>query len=186
MSNQWNQDKKAFYAQAAIAQNIFEKELDRMQHQQVVIRKKDRRHLGDSLSNVEGRRLRSAFDVFDFVNNAVSSGVNKAKKDTDKVIKSLSKQLKPAAEDIAGAVSKDVKTLEKVLNKEIAKEAKKLAGPVDEIAKSIAKANEAVKAEIAQKKETEQQTEAPVETAVPEEEQAKPIVQMAPPAAETE
>ena len=119
MSNQWNQQKKAFYAQAAIAQS----EINRMQHNQVVIRKKDRRHLGDSLSNVEGRRLRSAFDVFDFVNNAVSSGVNKAKKDTNKVIKSLSKQLKPSAENVANAVSKDVKTLEKVIKKEIDKEA---------------------------------------------------------------
>ena len=64
-----------------------------MQHQQIVIRKKDRRHLGDSLSNVEGRRLRSAFDVFDFVNNAVSSGVNKAKKDPAKKIENIDKAI---------------------------------------------------------------------------------------------
>ena len=113
-----------------------------MQHQQVVIRKKDRRHLRDSVSNAEGRRLRSAFDVFDFVHNAVSSGVNKAKKDRKNVIKSLSKQLKPAAEHVASAVSKDVKKLDKVIKKELAK-------PVDKIAKELAKANKTIKAEIA-------------------------------------
>lgn len=102
-----------------------------------MITKKDRRHLGDSLSNVEGRRLRSAFDVFDFVNNAVSSGVNKAKKDTDKAIKSLSKQLKPAADEIAHAIEKDVNKLVDLspkIKKEINKESKKLVKPVNEIA----------------------------------------------------
>ena len=69
-----------------------------------MITKKDRRHLGDSLSNVEGRRLRSAFDVFDFVNNAVSSGVKKAKNDTGNVLKSLKKQLEPAADKVAHGV----------------------------------------------------------------------------------
>ena len=133
-----NKAKTAFYAESALAQNVFEanaaKATAKVQHQQIIITKKDRRHLGDSVSNVEGRRLRSAFDVFDFVQNAVSSGVNKAKKDTKNVVKSLSKQLKPAVDEI----SKDVKKLEdrskEVIEKEINKEAKMLIKPVDNIA----------------------------------------------------
>jgi len=38
----------------------------------IVFGRSDQRHLS---SAPEGRRLRSAFDVFDFVNNAISSGV---------------------------------------------------------------------------------------------------------------
>ena len=133
-----NKAKTAFYAESALAQNVFEanaaKATAKVQHQQIIITKKDRRHLGDAVSNVEGRRLRSAFDVFDFVHNAVSSGVNKAKKDTKNVVKSLSKQLKPAVDEI----SKDVKKLEdrskEVIEKEINKEAKMLIKPVDNIA----------------------------------------------------
>ena len=100
----------------------------------MISRKNNRRHLADSVST-EGRRLRSAFDVFDFVNNAVSSGVDKAKKNTDKVLKSLKKQLEPAAKDLRG-VEEDVKKLvnrgEKVIKDQIAENANLEA--VDKIA----------------------------------------------------
>ena len=148
-----NKDKTAFYSQDALSLNVFEdiaaKAKAKVQHQQIIITKKDRRHLGDSLSNVEGRRLRSAFDVFDFVHNAVSSGVNKAKKDTKNVVKSLSKQLKPAVDEI----SKDVKKLEdiskKVIKEEIDKGAKLLVKPVDEVAQKVAEATKKMNKEIA-------------------------------------
>ena len=47
------------------------------QQMSIVFGRRDQRHLSSAAP--EGRRLRSAFDVFDFVNNAISSGVKEAK-----------------------------------------------------------------------------------------------------------
>lgn len=57
---------------------------------EVVWSKKDSRHLG---ATSEGRRLRSSFDVFDFVNNAIDAGVNEAKKNNDAALKVNSKDI---------------------------------------------------------------------------------------------
>ena len=46
-----------------------------------VYNRKDSRHL--KAARQEGRRLDTAFDVFDFVNNGISSGVQEAKMNTD-------------------------------------------------------------------------------------------------------
>ena len=56
--------------QNQIMQEMFEKEMS------VVFGRRDSRHLSSAAApEKESRRLRSAFDVFDFVNNAISSGV---------------------------------------------------------------------------------------------------------------
>ena len=66
--------------------------------------RRDSRHLSSAAPEKEARRLRSAFDVFDFVNNAISSGVKEAKH-TQKDI--LSQALGDATKFI-GPVAKDV------------------------------------------------------------------------------
>ena len=102
-----------------------------------MIGRKDRRHLGDSVP-AEGRRLRSAFDVFDFVNNAVSSGVQDAKSKTDKVLKSLAKQIEPVAEDVQrGVFDEDVKRLVGRGEKVIKEQAKKIDQAVDEVVQKL-------------------------------------------------
>ena len=59
----------------------------------------------------EARRLRSAFDVFDFVNNAISSGVKEAKHSQNKVLKEAlgeaEKLLAPVAKDVNKAIRKN-------------------------------------------------------------------------------
>lgn len=63
--------------------------------------------MGSAAPQKEGRRLRSAFDVFDFVNNAVSSGVKEAKHTQKDVLKALgdaNKFLGPVAEDARKAI----------------------------------------------------------------------------------
>lgn len=67
------------------------------EQQQVVFGRKDSRHLQAAS---EGRRLSSAFDVFDFVNNGISSGVSTAKTTTNKNLFSIGN---PAADFIEGA-----------------------------------------------------------------------------------
>lgn len=77
----------------------------------------------------EGRRLKSAFDVFDFVNNAISSGVKEAKRSTDNALKKF---------------GKDVKSLVNKGEKEVSKEADKIIN--DEDVKSVVnKANDGLK-----------------------------------------
>ena len=55
---------------------------------QILFSRKDSRNLSASQS---GRRLRSSFDVFDIVNNAISSGVKEAKKTTNKALNDVKK-----------------------------------------------------------------------------------------------
>ena len=54
----------------------------------VMFGKRDSRHLQESMAGEAGaRRLRSAFDVFDFVSNAIDSGVKKAKHSQNKALR---------------------------------------------------------------------------------------------------
>lgn len=76
---------------------------------QLVFGRKDSRHLSEAAPQQEGRRLRSAFDVFDFVNNAISSGVKEAKHTQKEIISTLGdaqKFLGPVAKDASEAVAK--------------------------------------------------------------------------------
>ena len=55
-----------------------------------------------------GRRLRSSFDVFDIVNNAISSGVKEAKKTTNKALNDVKKLVNQSEQDIDKAVDEVV------------------------------------------------------------------------------
>jgi len=57
------------------------------------------------------RRLRSAFDVFDFVSNAIDSGVKKAKHSQNKALREFTegaeKLVKPIVEDVKEMAKQD-------------------------------------------------------------------------------
>jgi len=101
------------------------------------------RHLEPS--EREGRRLRSAFDVFDFVNNALNQGVQQAKHSTDSILKKLGEETKkvvePLIEDVKKLADKTVKVIDELSNsdkgKEVEEKMKKAlkAGDIEEVAK---------------------------------------------------
>ena len=55
---------------------------------ELVFGRRGSRHLSAAAAP-EGRRLRSSFDAFDLVNNAITSGVKQAKLDTNKILNSV-------------------------------------------------------------------------------------------------
>jgi hypothetical protein len=73
--------------------------------------KRDSRHLQSMRGETEGRRLRSAFDVFDFVSNAIDSGVKKAKHSQNKALREFTEEVekiaKPIVEDVKEMAKKD-------------------------------------------------------------------------------
>ena len=77
----------------------------------------------------EARRLRSAFDVFDFVNNAISSGVKEAKH-TQKDV--LGKALIDASK-VIGPVAKDVNKVIRENQSEIKKAEKEIENIIKQI-----------------------------------------------------
>ena len=117
----------------------------------------------------EGRRLRSAFDIFDFVNNAISSGVKEAKHTQKDVLKALGD-----ANKFLGPVVKDAKKSINKTEKAILKAENELADLVDKIDDEI---KEALQKPDAIVEVVEESTPVVVE----EVEQSTPIVEMASP-----
>ena len=97
---------------------------------EIVFGRRDSRHL--SASPEEGRRLRSAFDVFDFVNNAISSGVKDAKHTQKDILGSLGD-----AEKFLGPVAKDAQKAILESESEINKATSEIEDLVNEIAGEI-------------------------------------------------
>lgn len=142
--------------------------LDEMfeKNKQVVFGRKDQRHLSSAAPQQEGRRLRSAFDVFDFVNNAITSGVKNAQHTQKDFLKSLGD-----ANKFLGPVAKDAVKVSKL---GIEKAESELNNLVDEIVEALDN-----KKEVKSTPEPEQTT--PVVETIPEPEQSTPVVEMAVP-----
>lgn len=66
---------------------------------EIIYTREDSRHLNIK----EGRRLRSAFDVFDFIDNAVSSGVAEARHNTNKALTTAARFDLDEAKKVANA-----------------------------------------------------------------------------------
>ena len=155
--------------QNQVMQEMFEKEMS------VVFTRRDSRHLSSAAApEKESRRLRSAFDVFDFVNNAISSGVKEAKhtqnKELSKALGDAGKFLGPVAKD----VSKVIHDNQKEIN-EVGKIVDQVVKEVDQAIKDIKDDNKS--SEEVEVEPTPAPEQAPVEPV--EEEQTTPVVEMA-------
>ena len=87
------------------------------------------RHLQSS--DRQPRRLRSAFDVFDFVSNAVDSGVRKAKQSTEKALKEVAKLDQKASQAVANIDEQSKKVIDTA--KEIGDHIVGIAGDVKNV-----------------------------------------------------
>lgn len=108
---------------------------------EIIYTREDSRHL--SLAATEGRRLRSAFDIFDFVDNAVSSGVAEARHNTKKALttaarfdldeaKKVAKDAKKLEQSIETATEAVAEEIENIFNLSEPTETVEVAEPVQE------------------------------------------------------
>ena len=80
------------------------------------------------------RRLRSAFDVFDFVTNAVDSGVRKAKQTTEKALKEVAKIDRAAMKELDKAVEAVAQSED---SKKVIEQAKEIGQDIKKVAEGV-------------------------------------------------
>jgi|Transcript_26534 hypothetical protein len=96
----------------------------------------------------QGRRLSSAFDVFDFVSNAISSGVKQAKHTTGDALKKIDEHTSKVLRD-AKKIGKDIENYAKMSVEEVKLALEKHDDAADHVLEHLAEVAEAKNAEAA-------------------------------------